>query len=95
VLDAIRVAADAVSRDPRYAALCLEPPRIWGVVASAADIFTCRVSVRTATTERAGMARILREEVARRLQAVGVFAAVGSVPAPNAATPSTPPGDKP
>jgi len=94
VLDAVRAAADAVSSDPRYGASCLEPPRIWGVVDSAADTFTCRVSVRTATTERAAMARVLREEIARRLQAVGVFIPVGSVPAAGAALPSTSPGDK-
>jgi small-conductance mechanosensitive channel len=74
VLDAIRDAAGAVFHDPRYAPLCLEPPRLWGVVATAADTFTCRVSVRTATAEREHMARILRQEIALRLQAVGAFA---------------------
>ena len=49
VLDAIRAAAEAVANDPDTAPLCLEPPRVWGVVAMAADTFTCRVSVRTAT----------------------------------------------
>jgi len=94
VLEALRAAADSVSSDPRYSALCLEPPRLWGVVDSAADTFTCRVSVRTATTERARVARILREEMARRLQAVGVFSPPGaSAPAPDVPTPSTPPGD--
>jgi small conductance mechanosensitive channel len=83
VLAAVRGAADAVARDPRYAPLCLEPPRLWGVVAASLDSFTCRVSVRTSTIEREHLARILREEIGRRLQADGVFAA---------AVPGTPPG---
>jgi small-conductance mechanosensitive channel len=87
VLDAIRDAAAAVSTDPRYASLCLEPPRLWGVVAAAADTFTCRVSVRTSTPEREHVARILRQEIALRLQAAGVFA----VPAPVAGPPASPP----
>ncbi len=73
VLDSIRAAADFVSNDPRYAPLCLEPPRLWGVVATAADTYTCRVSVRTATADRARVARILLQESARRLQAAGVY----------------------
>jgi moderate conductance mechanosensitive channel len=73
VLDTMRAAADSVSTDPRYAPLCLEPPRVWGVVATAADTFTCRVSVRTSSTDRERVARILRQEIASRLQAVGVF----------------------
>ncbi len=81
VLDAIRAAADAVSGDARYAALCVEPPRVWGVVATAADTFTCRVSVRTSTTDRERVARILRQEIALRLQAAGVFAITGPAPA--------------
>ena len=85
VLDAIQGAADAVSDDPRYAPLCLEPPRLWGVVATAADTFTCRVSVRTSTTDRERVARVLRQEIARRLQAAGVFAVVvAAAPGPSA-----------
>lgn len=79
VLDAIRAAADAVSNDPRYAPLCLEPPRLWGVVATAADTFTCRVSLRTATPDRERVARVLRQEIALRLQAEGVFATTAPV----------------
>jgi len=75
VLDTMRAAADSVSTDPRYAPLCLEPPRVWGVVATAADTFTCRISVRTSSTDRERVARILRQEIALRLQAAGVFAA--------------------
>jgi len=80
VLDAIQTAADAVSGDPRYAAMCVEPPRVWGVVATAADTFTCRVSVRTSTTDRERVARILRHEIALRLQAAGAFATTGTAP---------------
>jgi small conductance mechanosensitive channel len=85
VLDTIRAGADAVSNDPRYAPLCLEPPRVWGVVAMAADTFTGRVSVRTATNDRERVARIVREEIARRLQEQGVFV----IPAPVASAPET------
>jgi len=90
VLDTVRTAADAVAHDPQYAALCLDPPRLWGVVAAAVDTFTCRVSVRTSTTEREHVARILREEIGRRLQAADVFAPV-AVPAPPSGTPGPPP----
>lgn len=85
VLDTMRAAADSVSNDPRYAPLCLEPPRVWGVVATAADTFTCRVSVRTSSTDRERVARILRQEIALRLQAAGVFAAapVSAAPRPS------------
>ncbi len=74
VLDAVRAAADAVSRRSPLRPACVSthlgsgeswPP--------AADTFTCRVSVRTSTTEREHLARILREEIGRRLQAAGVF----------------------
>ncbi len=68
--------------DPRYVALCLEPPRLWGVVATAADTFTCRVSVRTSTTDRERVARILRQEIALRLQAAGAFAVTAVALAP-------------
>jgi len=82
VLDSVRAAADAVTNDARYAPLCLEPPRLWGVVANAVDTFTCRVSVRTSTTEREHLARVLRQEIARRLQAQGVFATAPDTPTP-------------
>lgn len=81
VLDAIGSAAETVSHDPRYAPLCLEEPRLWGVVATAADTFTCRVSVRTSTTDRERVARILRQEIALRLQAADVFAAAAATDA--------------
>jgi len=89
VLDAIAEAADAVSNDPRYAPLCLEPPRVWGVVATAADTFTCRVSVRTTTSDRERVARILRREMTLRLQAQGVYPTTGAVVAPDASVPRT------
>ncbi len=95
VLACIQAAADAVAGDARYAALCLEPPRLWGVVDSAADTLTCRVSVRTATTERAGVARVLRQEIARRLQAAGVYAPDASATSPDAAALPAAPGDEP
>jgi small-conductance mechanosensitive channel len=91
VLETIRAAADAVAHHSEYAHLCLEPPRHWGVVAAALDNYTCRVSVRTSTTERERVARILREEIERRLQAEGVFTATAAA-APGA-PPSPPRGD--
>jgi small-conductance mechanosensitive channel len=75
VLEVVRLAGVAVAQDPRYSAVCLDEPRVWGVVAAAADTFTCRVSVRTPTTERDRVARAIREEVQRRLGAIGAFAA--------------------
>ena len=94
VLDTIGAAADAVSNDPRYAPLCLEPPRVWGVVAFAADTFTCRVSVRVATNDRERVARILRQEIALRLQGQGVFAAAAPVVAAGDASNPRPPADE-
>jgi small-conductance mechanosensitive channel len=93
VLDAITAAAEAVSNDPRYAPLCLEPPRVWGVVATAADTFTCRVSVRTTTSDRERVARILRREVALRLQAEGVYATTAAAGPPDASMPRPAPDD--
>ena len=93
MLDTIRAAADSVSSDPRYAPLCLEPPRLWGVVAAAADTFTCRVSVRTSTPDRERAARILRQEIAVGLQAAGVFAAAARRGAAPVATPTEPDAD--
>ena len=64
--------------DSRYATSCLAPPRLWGVVAIAADTTTTRISVRTPTAERDRIARALREEVTRRLHALGVFGSAAS-----------------
>jgi small conductance mechanosensitive channel len=76
VLAAVRAGAEAVTGDPRYSPFCLEAPRVWGVVGSAADTLTTRVSVRAPTTERDMVARALREEVVRRLHAAGAFGSV-------------------
>jgi moderate conductance mechanosensitive channel len=89
VLNCIREASDTVTSDPRYAPLCFEPARLWGVVAATADTFTCKVSVRTSTSERDHLARVVREEIARRLQAAGAFGEAGAAPAP-APPPSSP-----
>jgi len=90
VLEAVRQGAEAVTRDPRYAPFCLEAPRLWGVVATAVDTLTTRVSVRAPTTERDMVARALREEIARRLHDAGVF---GALPASADTGPPTPTGD--
>ena len=87
VLGALRRAADAVAEDARYASACLDSPRLWGVIAAAADTFTCRVSIRTPTTERDRVARAVREEAVRRLGAIGAFSA-GEGDAPGPAAPS-------
>ncbi|HVC70414.1 MAG TPA: mechanosensitive ion channel domain-containing protein [Acidimicrobiales bacterium] len=73
VLHAMSDAADTVAADTRYAASCLAAPRVWGVVASDANTFTSRVSIRTPTAERERIARALREEIVRRLHALDVF----------------------
>ena len=78
VLEAVRAAAEAVAADSRYAAACLDSPRLWGVIAAAADTFTCRVSIRTPITERDRVARAIREEVVRRLGAIGAFTGDGA-----------------
>jgi small-conductance mechanosensitive channel len=87
VLGAVADAADTVAADDRYAASCLAPPRLWGVVATDADTLTCRVSIRTLTAERERIARALREEVARRLHALGVFATDPPAAGPEPAVP--------
>ncbi|HXQ90863.1 MAG TPA: mechanosensitive ion channel domain-containing protein [Acidimicrobiales bacterium] len=92
VLENIRAAAQAVAGDPRYAALVLEPPQLWGVVAAAADTYTCRVSVRTSTADRERLARILRQEIALRLQAADVFSAAAPGSSAPAADPPSSPG---
>jgi len=92
VLGTVRAAAEAVAGDPRFAASCLETPRLWGVVAADADTFTCRVSVRTPTSQRDGVARALREMIVQRLHDAGVYADAGAV---GAAAPITTTGDGP
>ena len=87
VLEVVRMAGVAVAQDPRYSAVCLDEPRVWGVVAAAADTFTCRVSVRTPTTERDRVARAIREEVQRRLGAINAFPAVAAAGANGAGAP--------
>jgi small conductance mechanosensitive channel len=82
VLGVVAEAAAAVAGDPSYAASCLAPPRQWGVVAADADTLTCRVSIRTSTAERERIARAVREEVARRLHAIGAYAPPDAAPAP-------------
>ena len=75
-------------------ALCLEPPRVWGVVATAADTLTCRVSVRTSPANRERVARLLRQEITLRLQAAEVFALpAAAAAAPNAPGPRPPADD--
>jgi small conductance mechanosensitive channel len=91
VLDCTRTAAVAVAGDRRYAAHCLDPPRLWGVIASDANSFTIRVSIRTPTAQRAAVARALREEIVRCLHASGVFAtAPVTAPSGDTAASSTP-----
>ena len=80
VLGALADAAAAVAADTRYAASCLAPPRLWGVVATDAGTTTSRVSIRTPTAERERVTRAVRQEVARRLHALEVF--VPLTPAP-------------
>jgi small-conductance mechanosensitive channel len=81
VLSAVGDAATTVAEDARYAASCLAPPRLWGVVASDADTLTTRVSVRTTTADRERIARAVRAEVSRRLHALDVFTAPAGPPA--------------
>jgi moderate conductance mechanosensitive channel len=88
VLAAVADAAESVAADDRYAASCLAPPRLWGVVAADADSLTCRVSIRTLTAERERIARALREEVARRLHALAVFATDPPAAGPEPTVPS-------
>jgi small conductance mechanosensitive channel len=75
VLHALAEAAEAVAADPRYAAACLAPARVWGVVAIDVATITSRLSVRTPIGERDRVARALREEIARRLHALEVYVA--------------------
>ncbi|HTT87892.1 MAG TPA: mechanosensitive ion channel domain-containing protein [Acidimicrobiales bacterium] len=76
VLATVADAAAAVAADPRYAPLCLSPPRVRGIVASDTDSFTTRVSVRTPNDQRERLVRAFREEILRRLH---------EAPAPDAA----------
>ena len=92
VLRTVREAAEAVAADPRHAAACLEPPRVWGVVAADADTFTSRVTLRTSSQARDAVARALREEAVRRLRAAGAFADAQPVGAVVASPPSAGPG---
>jgi small-conductance mechanosensitive channel len=81
VLGALAEAAAAVADDARFTASCLTPARVWGVVAADAGTMTTRVSIRTPLGDRDRIARALREEISRRLHALGVFL-VPAAPAP-------------
>ena len=72
-LSAIRAGAEAVAHDPQHSSSCLEPPRVWGVVAADADTFTIRVSVRTPLAARDALSRALRQDIVRALHAAGAF----------------------
>lgn len=87
VLGAVAEAAETVADDDRYAASCLAPPRLWGVVATDAGTLTCRISIRTLTAERDRIGRALREEVARRLHTLAVFATDPPAASPETAVP--------
>jgi len=92
VLAAVRDGAADVTHDERYGPLCLDAPRLWGVIGSDADTFTTRVSVGTAVADRDTVTRALRRAVLVRLHGEGVFAPAGTPPAAAAPDPG-PDGD--
>ena len=73
VLDVIQAASSAVHDDPSYRASCLDDPVQWGVVASALDSVTARVTVRTPAAEANRVERAIRKEIAVRLHSAGVY----------------------
>lgn len=75
VLAAARDAAEAVASDPELAGEMIRPPEVLGIVAADATTVTARVSVRVPSARRDVVARALRVEIARRLQARGVYPA--------------------
>jgi small-conductance mechanosensitive channel len=67
LLDALDGAAHAVHDDARFADACLDAPVLWGVVATAVDSITGRVTMRTRAEDRDRVERAVRQEAVRRL----------------------------
>jgi small-conductance mechanosensitive channel len=82
LLAAVTRAADEVYADPRTRPACLEAPVVWGIVDSAVDSITARVTVRTASDQRERVERALRQAALRQL--------LPAAPAGDGATPPSP-----
>ncbi|MHB8682193.1 MAG: mechanosensitive ion channel family protein [Acidimicrobiales bacterium] len=72
-LDDLAAAADELRGDSRYAPAFEDAPVVWGVVATAVDSLTLRVTVRTSPAERDRLERALRGAVLTRLRGAGVW----------------------
>jgi len=84
VLDAARAAVSSVAADTAFTPDFLRRPEVLGIVAADAETLTARVDVRVPVARRDAVSRALREELARRLRAEGVF--VGTDTGPPSAT---------
>ena len=80
--------AHGVQKDPKFSALVLEDPEVWGVESVSAEGVVVRLVVKTAPMEQWGVARELRRRIKERFDAEGIRAAYdkGAVVVREAAT---------
>ena len=81
LIDAVTRAGDSVYADTRYAPACLEAPVVWGILGSAVDSVTARVTVRTTFDQRERVERAIREAAVRLLEGSETTGAAPDPPA--------------
>lgn len=90
VREAAAAAARSVAQSPRFAASCVEPPEIVGMVAADAGTYTLRVALRTTPVLRDAVERALREAVVAALDTL----ARTSPPPPDEGSEAPPPAPR-
>ncbi|MGF7238488.1 MAG: mechanosensitive ion channel family protein [Frankia sp.] len=70
--DVLKRTADEVWADPRWAAVVIEEPEVWGVEEMSADGYIIRMVVKTLPTRQGDLARELRERIRSALLAEGI-----------------------
>ncbi len=70
--DVLKRTADELWADPRWAAVVIEEPEVWGVEEMSADGYSIRMVVKTLPTRQSDLARELRERIRAALLAEGI-----------------------
>jgi small conductance mechanosensitive channel len=68
----IAAEGSAVAADPDWSSMCLGPPEVWGVDSMDQDSITIRLVVRTTTSQKDTVARVMRGRITARLQREGI-----------------------
>jgi small conductance mechanosensitive channel len=70
--DVLKRTADELWADPRWAAVVIEEPEVWGVEQMASDGYSIRLVVKTLPMRQADLARELRQRIRAALIAEGI-----------------------